>query len=326
MVGLKACGYESRSGWGHMLTADAFSVAIMTGITQGMKYTIRRERPDNSRRNSFPSGHTGTAFLTATMLHMEYGWRSPWWSIGGYTLAAFTGVSRILNDRHWMTDVMAGAAIGIGSVHLGYWLSDLIFKNRFINQAYEKPAFSYDPDMKHYVASMYFGRRFILGSGRDYFTDGVVVRGGSAGLSTDIPLIPGIGITARLGANSLTYSTGLTSNSYDALVGGYYNLHFGRRFEAQAKVMAGLAWRSGRTGIYRIISDPSEDILDGTSETVSNTVLHRTGSNLCAGLSFGFMLNDNFKIKAFADYDTIGSARGRWLHSALVGWGAAWIW
>ena len=221
-------------------------------------------------------------------------------------MAAFTGVSRILNDRHWMTDVVAGAAIGIGSVHLGYWLSDLIFKGKHINPAYETPSFSYDPGVRHYVASTYFGRRFILGSGRDYFTDGFVTRGGSAGLSTDIPLLPGIGITARIGANSLTYSTGLTSNSFDALAGGYYNLHLGKRFEIQAKAMAGLAWKSGRGGIYRISSDPSEDILDGTSDTISITTLHRTGANLCAGLSLGFLLDDNFKIKAgFLDGELI---------------------
>ena len=87
MLIAKACGYDSRTGWGRMLTADAFSIAIMTGVTQGMKYTIRRKRPDCATRNSFPSGHTGTAFMTATLLHKEYGWRSPWWSIGGYIYA-----------------------------------------------------------------------------------------------------------------------------------------------------------------------------------------------------------------------------------------------
>ena len=207
MLIAKACSYDGRTGWGQMLTADAFSIAIMTGLTRGIKYAAKRERPDNSSRNSFPSGHTGTAFMTATMLHKEYGWRNPWWSIGGYTLAAFTGVSRILNNRHWMSDVAAGAAIGIGSVHLGYFLSDLIFKGKYINPAYERPTFSYDPALRHYVAETYFGRRFILG-GSDGFIDGQkVVRGGIFGLSTDIPIIPGIGVTARLSANSLTYSS-----------------------------------------------------------------------------------------------------------------------
>lgn len=313
MLGLKACGYDGRTGWGPMIVADAFSIAAMTIVTRGIKYSVERTRPDGGD-HSFPSGHTATAFMSATLLHKEYGWRSPWWSIGGYTVAAFTGVSRILNNRHWMSDVAAGAAIGIGSVHLGYWLSDLIFKGKHINPAYEPPSFSYDPGLKHYVASMYFGRRFIIGEGRDYFTDGTLVRGGSAGLSTDIPIVPGTGITARLGANSLTYSAGGSGCSYDILAGGYYNMHWGQRFEGQAKAMAGVALAGN--GYIPAHTDDSEGI----------TVMNRIGANICAGVSLAFMLDENFKISVFADYDAIGSARGRWLHSALVGWGAAWLW
>ena len=105
MVGLKTAGYESRSSWGRMLVSDAFSIGAMALTVNGLKYTVQRLRPDGSRRNSFPSGHTATAFMTATMLHKEYGWRSPWFSIGGYTVAAITGVSRLLNNKHWMTDI-----------------------------------------------------------------------------------------------------------------------------------------------------------------------------------------------------------------------------
>ena len=124
MVGLKTCGYKGRSTWGRMLVSDAFSVAAMAAMVNGVKYSVQRLRPDESAYNSFPSGHTATAFMTATMLHKEYEGRSPWFSIGGYTLATLTGVSRVLNNRHWLTDVLAGAAIGIGSVHLGYFITD----------------------------------------------------------------------------------------------------------------------------------------------------------------------------------------------------------
>jgi len=309
MLIAKACSYDGRTGWGQMLTADAFSIAIMTGLTRGIKYAAKRERPDNSSRNSFPSGHTGTAFMTATMLHKEYGWRNPWWSIGGYTLAAFTGVSRILNNRHWMSDVAAGAAIGIGSVHLGYFLSDLIFKGKYINPAYERPTFSYDPALRHYVAETYFGRRFILG-GSDGFIDGQkVIRGGIFGLSTDIPIIPGIGVTARLSANSLTYSSGLTSDMYTAAVGGFYNIHIGRRFEFQAKALAGLAHKP-----YSISTD------------TGHGKYNETAADLALDAAFSFMLDDNFKIKAFAGYEALGQSRKTWMHSAIVGWGAAWLW
>ena len=309
MLIAKACSYDGRTGWGQMLTADAFSIAIMTGLTRGIKYAAKRERPDNSSRNSFPSGHTGTAFMTATMLHKEYGWRNPWWSIGGYTLAAFTGVSRILNNRHWMSDVAAGAAIGIGSVHLGYFLSDLIFKGKYINPAYERPTFSYDPTLKHYVAETYFGRRFILG-GSDGFIDGQkVVRGGIFGLSTDIPIIPGVGVTARLSANSLTYSSGLTSDMYTAAVGGFYNIHIGRRFEFQAKALAGLAHKP-----YSISTD------------TGHGKYNENAADLALDAAFSFMLDDNFKIKAFAGYEALGQSRKTWMHSAIIGWGAAWLW
>ncbi|MBQ8499744.1 MAG: phosphatase PAP2 family protein, partial [Bacteroidales bacterium] len=190
-IGLKAGGYDSRSSWGRMLVSDAFSAVIMTGAVNGLKYSVQRPRPDGSRNNSFPSGHTATAFMTATMLHKEYGWRSPWFSIGGYTAAAITGVSRIMNKKHWMTDIMAGAAIGIGSVHLGYFLSDKIFKGKGLSSEYVRPSFYYDPTVKHYVAELLFGRRYIIGAEGLKEMGSLPIRGGLAGISADIPLKPG---------------------------------------------------------------------------------------------------------------------------------------
>ena len=113
MVGMKAFGVKGRSSWGRMLVSDAFSAGLMAIGVNSLKYSCRVMRPDGSSRNSFPSGHTATAFMTATMLHKEYGHRSPWYSIGGYTVATVTGVTRQLNNRHWMSDVMVGAGIGI---------------------------------------------------------------------------------------------------------------------------------------------------------------------------------------------------------------------
>ena len=127
---MKVCGVESRSSWGRMLVSDAFSAGLMAAAVNSLKYSFRVMRPDGSTRNSFPSGHTATAFMTATMLHKEYGHRSPWYSIGGYTLATLTGVTRQLNNRHWMSDVMVGAGIGILATEFGYFLADLIFKEK----------------------------------------------------------------------------------------------------------------------------------------------------------------------------------------------------
>ena len=79
MLGLKAFGVKGRSSWGRMLVSDAFSVGLMAAAVNSLKYSFRVMRPDGSTRNSFPSGHTATVFMTATMLHKEYGHRGPWY-------------------------------------------------------------------------------------------------------------------------------------------------------------------------------------------------------------------------------------------------------
>ncbi len=131
VVGLKLGGYEGRSDWPRLLASAGMSYAIMAGIVNGIKYTAKEMRPDGSTANSWPSGHTATAFVGATLLHKEYGLtRSPWWSVAGYGVATATGVMRVLNNRHWISDVMSGAGIGIMSTELGYALCDLLFKGK----------------------------------------------------------------------------------------------------------------------------------------------------------------------------------------------------
>ena len=130
-VGLKLGGYEGRSDWPRLLASAAMSYGIMAGLVNGIKYTAKEMRPDGSSANSWPSGHTATAFVGASLLHKEYGLtRSPWFSVAGYGVAAATGVMRVLNNRHWVSDVMSGAGIGIMSTELGYALCDLIFKGK----------------------------------------------------------------------------------------------------------------------------------------------------------------------------------------------------
>ena len=128
-VGLKLGGYEGRSDWGRLLASAGMSYAIMAGFVNGIKYSAKEMRPDGSTANSWPSGHTATSFVGATILHKEYGLtRSPWFSIAGYGVATATGIMRVLNNRHWISDVMSGAGIGIMSTELGYALSDILFK------------------------------------------------------------------------------------------------------------------------------------------------------------------------------------------------------
>lgn len=130
-VGLKVGGLEGRSDWGRFLASTAMSYGIMAAFVNGIKYTAKEMRPDGSTANSWPSGHTATAFVGATILHKEYGLtRSPWYSVAGYTVATATGIMRVLNNRHWVSDVFSGAGIGIMSTELAYALSDVLFKGK----------------------------------------------------------------------------------------------------------------------------------------------------------------------------------------------------
>ena len=131
VVGLKLGGVEGRSDWPRLLASAGLSYAIMAGLVNGIKYSAKEMRPDGSSANSWPSGHTATSFVGATLLHKEYGLtRSPWYSVAGYGVATATGVMRVLNNRHWVSDVMSGAGIGIMSTELGYAIGDLLFKGK----------------------------------------------------------------------------------------------------------------------------------------------------------------------------------------------------
>ena len=130
-TGLKIAGVEGRSDWGRYLASTAMSYGFMALFVNSIKYTAKEMRPDGSTRNSWPSGHTATAFVGATILHKEYGLtRSPWYSVAGYGVATATGVMRVLNNRHWVSDVLSGAGVGIMSGELAYAMSDLIFKRK----------------------------------------------------------------------------------------------------------------------------------------------------------------------------------------------------
>lgn len=111
-----------------IVTADAFAAIMMAAVVNGLKYSINRTRP-NGHNASFPSGHTATAFTGATLLAHEYGCRSIWIPIAGYTAATATGVMRVLNNRHYVSDVIVGAAVGILTAELAYWATDAIFKD-----------------------------------------------------------------------------------------------------------------------------------------------------------------------------------------------------
>ena len=118
---MKFCKLESTHNLLDMTILYGLSNALAGGIVQGTKMVSNRERPDYSNNFSFPSGHTETAFVAAEFLYQEYKSKSVWISIGGYSAATFVGAARVYKNRHWVSDVVAGAGIGILSTKVVYW-------------------------------------------------------------------------------------------------------------------------------------------------------------------------------------------------------------
>lgn len=123
-------GVKSKHGFGDKVGLMLTGSIIMLGTVNALKYTTDQIRPDNSSANSFPSGHTANAFFGAAVLAEEYKDQSIIYPIAGYTVATATGVFRILNNRHWASDVLVGAGIGILSAKAAYvvypWLKEKI--------------------------------------------------------------------------------------------------------------------------------------------------------------------------------------------------------
>ncbi|GAB3825890.1 hypothetical protein GCM10028821_07410 [Hymenobacter jeollabukensis] len=120
-LGLSLAGVRGRHNTLNQALLFGLSYTINNALTSRLKHLTRVERPLGNSFDSFPSQHTSAAFSAATLLHKEYGGRSLWYSVGGYTAATATGGLRIAKDNHWLSDVMAGAAVGIVSTELAYW-------------------------------------------------------------------------------------------------------------------------------------------------------------------------------------------------------------
>lgn len=97
--------FDSPNGWAH---TEALLWTFVT--THGIKYAAHKRRPNGLNTQSMPSGHTSTAFASATHLAYAYGW---WAGVPALAVATYTGLSRIADDAHWYSDIVAGATLGI---------------------------------------------------------------------------------------------------------------------------------------------------------------------------------------------------------------------
>jgi membrane-associated phospholipid phosphatase len=122
VITLNALGVRGQNKFSTQMWLLAKSELLMNAIVYPLKRITAVPRPDTGVPTSFPSGHTAQAFVAATFMHREYGKQNPWYSVLAYGTATSVGVLRMMNNRHWSTDVLMGAGIGILSTNLVYLL------------------------------------------------------------------------------------------------------------------------------------------------------------------------------------------------------------
>ncbi|MES1221613.1 MAG: phosphatase PAP2 family protein [Bacteroidota bacterium] len=139
-VGLLATGFIEKSPELKRKAYETFGgIVIEVIISETLKRAINRKRPGeeypaiifpyrNLRGKSFPSGHTSLAFATATSLSIQL--RKWYVVVPAYLWAGSVGYSRMYLGVHYPSDVLAGAALGIGSAWLAHWLNKKVFANK----------------------------------------------------------------------------------------------------------------------------------------------------------------------------------------------------
>ncbi len=315
MLGLKAAGVEGRSSWERMLASDAFAAIAMATVVNTLKQTTRVERPDGSDNQSFPSGHTATAFMTATMLTKEYGHRSPWIGIGAYTTATATGLMRMANNRHWLSDVLTGAGIGILSTELGYFIGDLMFKDKGIHHPDASSDISRNG--KPSFLSLYVGMNVPLSHyDIDENTSFSTSSGSSAGVEGACFLNRFFGVGGRFTVSNtslITNGNHAEDNTFDAVSlcgGGYFSLPISRRWAFGSKLLCG--W----------VHYPQLSL-----STIN--VSARDGVCFGSGLSATFRTNDRYGLRFFADYNLQPShnkASAEWMNTIVCGMSFSIMW
>ena len=130
MYAADAFGMKAKNHWFDQTKYLIISNVVSTGISELLKATITKTRPDGDPY-SFPSGHSTIAFTNAAVLQNEFQETSTVYAYSGYAFAATTGVFRMLNNKHYVSDVLVGAGIGILVTQLVYHFEPLKNFNPF---------------------------------------------------------------------------------------------------------------------------------------------------------------------------------------------------
>ena len=155
VYGLNLAGVEGKNVFVDRTALLGLSGLILGGTELGLKHVTHRLRPNLADYYSFPSGHTGAAFLAAEFLAQEYSSKSPIYTVIGYTFAVTTGIFRMANRDHWFSDVVAGAGFGIISTKAAYLVYPYI-RNVLTHKDKNGKKFSFMPTYQDGAPGMSF--------------------------------------------------------------------------------------------------------------------------------------------------------------------------
>ena len=125
-------GIQAKNHWFDQTKNLALSMVLTDIFTKAIKRGVYKIRPDGSNENSFPSGHTSLSFASGSVVFEEFKNSSPLVAYTGYGFSIATGTLRMANNKHWVSDVFVGAAIGILMTKLVYHFDYLFKWNPFL--------------------------------------------------------------------------------------------------------------------------------------------------------------------------------------------------
>ena len=257
---------------------------------------------------SFPSGHTATAFMTATMLSKEYGHLSPWVGIGAYSVATTTGLMRVVHNKHWLSDVLTGAGIGIISTELGYWVADRLFRDRGIT--HHSTDYTLDMMRRPSFLGIYVGMniplsKYDIDEQHEFRTSA----GSTAGVEGAYFFTPYVGVGGRVTVTNtqiITDGNVAEDHTFDAVsgyAGAYFSLPLTPRWQIGTKALAGYIH-------YPRLRLKNMDI--GT----------RDSATFGTGVSATYRATDHYNARFFVDYNLLPShSRGsrEWMSTLAAG-------
>ena len=299
---MKAAGVKSRSKLERMLTANAMALGISFGTTELLKNTIHERRPDRSDRRSFLSGHTSFAFVSATVLSREYGYISPWISVGSYTTATATQYLRIMHNKHWMHDLYMGAGIGTVSTNLAYFLTDKIFGVDGINrpEVHRKDVlrlmkFNFQPSGYSFVAGTEIGNRKVE------FDDATLKTGAAITVGADLSFHTSPHFSIELMARAVDAQMKVYGNEpADAPIFTGDNLNI-YHFDAGAKYSTPVSLGQ-RVGARVFAGTRIMDGITLTNGVKSYTIPDEVKFECGIGVSYECLDTDNYAWGIIADY------------------------